>query len=329
MLLCILTGNVDLSVGSVAAFISALLGVMIVLNGMPVVPAIIIALVIGGLIGAFHGFWIAYVGLPPFIATLGGMMLFRGLTLGVLQGKTLGPYPTSFQIVTSGFLPYPMGSVGFHVTTLLVGIICMAIYSYMQISKYRKQKTYETKTGGFIPFILSLVFVNLGLFLLSYLLASYQGIPNVMVLLVILILVYNFITSRTTMGRHIYAFGGNRLAAQLSGIKTKRVFFWVYVNMGVLAALAGIVYAARLNASSPRAGTGFELDTIAACFIGGASASGGIGTIPGAIIGALVMGIMNNGMSIMGLGVDWQQAIKGLVVILAVAFDVTSKNRGR
>jgi putative multiple sugar transport system permease protein len=329
MLLCILTGNVDLSVGSVAALVSAATGVMIVVNKMNMVPAIIIALAIGAVIGAWHGFWIAYVRIPAFIVTLGGMLTFRGVTLGILQGKTLGPYPPGFQIISSGFLPDPLGNSGFHVTTLLVGLLCMGIFSYLEISKYRKQKAYsKTGTGG-LSFILLLIFSNAALFAISYLLALYQGIPTVMVLLAILIVSYSFVTNRTTMGRHIYAFGGNQLAARLSGIKTNRVFFWVYVNNSILAALAGIVYAGRLNASSPKAGNGFELDAIASCFIGGASASGGIGTIPGAIIGALVMGVMNNGMSIMGLGVDWQQAIKGLVLIFAVAFDIFSNRKGK
>jgi len=329
MLLCILTGNVDLSVGSTAALVSALTGVMIVVNKMDTVAAIAIALGIGAVIGAWNGFWIAYVRIPAFIVTLGGMLIFRGLTLGVLQGKTLGPYPANFQIISSGFLPDLFGGDGFHITTLLVGLLGIGIYTFLAISKYRKQKTYTTKTGGLAPFVAILVITNAALFAFAYLLALYQGIPTVMVLLTALILAYGFVTTRTTMGRHIYAFGGNQLAARLSGINTNRVFFWVYVNNSILAALAGIVYAGRLNAASPKAGNLFELDAIAACFIGGASASGGIGTVPGAIIGALVMGLMNNGMSIMGIGVDWQQAIKGLVLILAVAFDMLSKNRGR
>jgi len=329
MLLCILTGNVDLSVGSTAALISALTGVMIVVNKMDTVTAIIIALCIGAVIGAWNGFWIAYVRIPAFIVTLGGMLIFRGLTLGVLQGKTLGPFPANFQIISSGFMRDPFGNGNFHITTMLIGILCAGIYTYLSITKYRREKSYGAKSGGFVSFVIILVITSSALLAFAYLLASYQGIPNVMILLTGLILTYGFITTRTTMGRHIYAFGGNQLAARLSGINTNRVFFWVYVNNSILAALAGIVYAGRLNAASPKAGNLFELDAIAACFIGGASASGGIGTVPGAIIGALVMGLMNNGMSIMGIGVDWQQAIKGLVLILAVAFDMLSKNKGK
>jgi putative multiple sugar transport system permease protein len=307
---------------------SAATGILIVANRMHPVPAIIIALGIGAVIGIWNGFWIAYVRIPAFIVTLGGMMLFRGVTLGIMQGKTYGPYPSSFQIISSGFLPDPLGTPdGLHILTILIGLIFMAVYTFLEISKYKRQKAYGSRKGGIRSLVISLALVNVALFIFTYLLAAYQGIPTVMVLLVSLILIYSFVTNRTVMGRHIYAFGGNETAARLSGIKTNRVFFWVYVNNAILAALAGIVYAGRLNAASPRAGTGFELDAIAACYIGGASASGGIGTIPGAIIGALIMGVMNNGMSIMGLGVDWQQAIKGLVVILAVAFDILSKKK--
>ncbi len=201
----------------------------------------------------------------------------------------------------------------------------MVVYSVSEILKRRKQKAYEIEVENRYSFYLKLLLVNAAFILFTYWMAAYQGIPTVLVLLAALIVLYSFITGHTIIGRHIYAFGGNEKAARLSGIRTKKVFFWVYVNMGVLSALAGIVYASRLNAATPKAGTNFELDAIAACYIGGASASGGIGTVAGAIIGSLVMGILNNGMSIMGIGVDWQQAIKGFVLILAVAFDIFSK----
>jgi putative multiple sugar transport system permease protein len=329
MLLCILTGNVDLSVGSIAALVGAISGVLIINRQMDTVPVLLISLVIGAFIGAWNGFWIAYVRIPAFIVTLGGMLIFRGLTMVILQGKTLGPFLASYQIISSGFLPDFFGNGGFHITTLVIGIFCMAGYTFFEITKYRKQRSYGVKTADFFVFIIMLLAVNAALLLLVYLLALYHGIPTVMVLLTILILAYNFVTTCTTMGRHVYAFGGNENAARLSGVKTNNVFFWVYVNMGILAALAGIVYASRLNAATPKAGTNFELDAIAACYIGGASASGGIGTVPGAIIGSLVMGVLNNGMSIMGIGIDWQQAIKGIVLILAVAFDMISKNKNK
>jgi putative multiple sugar transport system permease protein len=327
MLFCILTGNVDLSVGSIAALVGAISGVLIINRQMDTIPAVLISLAIGALIGVWNGFWIAYIRIPAFIVTLGGMLIFRGLTMVILQGKTLGPFLASYQIISSGFIPNFFDNDRFHLTTMIIGIICIGGYTFFEISKYQKRKSYVDKTGGFFIFILTLLIVDTTLLLLSYLLALYQGIPTVMVLLTALIFAYSFVTNRTTLGRHVYAFGGNETAARLSGVKTNRVFFWVYVNMGILAALTGIVYAGRLNAATPKAGTNFELDAIAACYIGGASASGGIGTVAGAIIGSLVMGVLNNGMSIMGIGIDWQQAIKGVVLILAVAFDMTSKNK--
>jgi putative multiple sugar transport system permease protein len=289
------------------------------------VPAVFICLAIGAVIGMWHGFWIAYVGVPAFIATLGGMLLFRGLTSGFLFGRTLGPFPAVFQSISADFIPDPVDVQGFHVVTMLIGIVTVCLYTFLQIKKYKRQKSYGTSGEHVFAFVVKLVITNAIIVYIAYLLSLYMGIPNVMILIVFLVFVYTFVTQHTTMGRHIYAFGGNQLAARLSGINTKRVFFCVYVNNSVLAAVAGLVYAARLNAASPRAGMGFELDAIAACFLGGASAAGGIGTVAGAITGALIIGVMNSGMQIMGLGVDWQQAIKGLVLILAVAFDIRSR----
>lgn len=324
MLLTILTGNIDLSVGSIAAFVGAVSGVLAIGNKMDPILAIVVSLVIGAVIGAWNGFWIAYVRIPAFIVTLGSQMIFRGLTMVILQGQTLSPFPSSYQIIGSGFVP-DLFSGTLNMVAVFAGVFCMAVYSVSEILKRRKQKAYEIEVENRYSFYLKLLLVNAAFILFTYWMAAYQGIPTVLVLLAALIVLYSFITGHTIIGRHIYAFGGNEKAARLSGIRTKKVFFWVYVNMGVLSALAGIVYASRLNAATPKAGTNFELDAIAACYIGGASASGGIGTVAGAIIGSLVMGILNNGMSIMGIGVDWQQAIKGFVLILAVAFDIFSK----
>ena len=324
MLLTILTGNIDLSVGSIAAFVGAVSGVLAIGNKMDPILAIVVSLVIGAVIGAWNGFWIAYVRIPAFIVTLGSQMIFRGLTMVILQGQTLSPFPSSYQIIGSGFVP-DLFSGTLNMVAVFAGVFCMVVYSLSETVKRRKQKAYEIEVENRYSFYLKLLLVNAAFILFTYWMAAYQGIPTVLVLLAALIVLYSFITGHTIIGRHIYAFGGNEKAARLSGIRTKKVFFWVYVNMGVLSALAGIVYASRLNAATPKAGTNFELDAIAACYIGGASASGGIGTVAGAIIGSLVMGILNNGMSIMGIGVDWQQAIKGFVLILAVAFDIFSK----
>lgn len=327
MLLVIVSGNIDLSVGSVAAFIGAVSAMMMVTYNVPFLLAVLISLLIGALVGAWQGFWIAYVKIPAFIVTLGGMLIFRGLTMVALQGRSLSPFPVAFQRISSGFIPDFFGSKSLHITTILIGVIFSIVYVAFELWNRKVQIKYEFEVISKKFLITRIIAIVAVINLFTFVLASYKGIPNVLILLFALIIIYTFVTNKTIAGRHIYALGGNEKAAKLSGVKTKRVTFWVYVNMGVLAALSGLVFAARLNAATPKAGNGFELDAIAACFIGGASATGGIGTIIGAIIGGLVMGVMNNGMSLIGLGIDWQQAIKGLVLLFAVAFDVYTKSK--
>lgn len=330
MLLCILTGgNIDLSVGSTAAFIGALSATFIISFNMPVFITIVLCLIMGGFIGAWQGYWISYVKIPAFIVTLSGMLLFRGLTMIILKGRTLAPFPESYQRISSGFIPDIFGNSTLHTTTLLMGILLTIVFIFFTFKDRKDRKSHNLKVQSTISLTIKIVIVSLGINLLSFWLARYNGVPNVMVLLLVLILVYSFITTSTIPGRHIYAMGGNEKAAHLSGVKTKQVLFWVYVNMGVLAALAGIVFAGRLNAATPKAGNLFELDAIAACYIGGASATGGVGTVVGAVIGGLIMGVLNNGMSIMGVSVDWQQSIKGLVLLFAVAFDLYSKQKSK
>lgn len=329
MLLVIITGNVDLSVGLVVALIGAVAANLMIKHNMSVVPVVLISLLIGALVGAWHGFWIAFVKIPAFIVTLSGMLLFRGLTLVILKGQTLAPFEESYRVLSSGFINDIFGGQSLHITTLVIGLIFSLIYVFVEI-KNRKSKVkygFDVMPMKFLITKLSIIVIAINL--LTYSFASYKGAPNVLVLLFILVVVYSFIANKTVVGRYIYATGGNEKAARLSGIKTNKVLFWVYVNMGLLTALAGIVFSGRLNAAMPRAGTGFELDAIAACYIGGASASGGIGTIIGAIIGGLVMGVLNNGMSILGIGIDWQQAIKGLVLLVAVAFDAYTKSKSK
>ncbi len=327
MLLVIVAFQIDLSVGSVTAYVGALSGILIIKSHMPVAAGIIIVLVLGAAIGAWQGFWIAYVRIPAFITTLAGMLIFRGLTYVSLGGTSLAPFPKSFQLMSTGFIPDFFNGKDLHITTLLIGAILTALYLYSEIKKRNTQKKYNFEVLNNGLFIVKLALIVLVINAFSYTLATYKGIPNVLVLLAVLVAFYTFITTKTTIGRHIYALGGNEKAARLSGVKTKFIIFLVFVNMGVIAALSGLVFAARLNSATPNAGLGFELDAIAACFIGGASTAGGIGTIMGAIIGGLVMGVMNNGMSLIGVGIDWQQAIKGGVLLLAVAFDVYSKSK--
>lgn len=326
MVLVIITGHIDLSVGSIAAFVGAMSAIMMVNWELPAWVAVIASLVIGGLIGAWQGFWVAYVKIPAFIVTLAGMLLFRGLTMIVLKGQSISPFPTGFTKISSGFVPN-LADTATNLVAILAGLAFTVLYILNELRGRREQLKYKFEVSSSGLFIFKLVAIAVVLNLFTFMLASYAGIPNILVLLFVLILAYSFMMNKTVMGRHVYALGGNEKAAGLSGVKTKKVTFWVFVNMGVLAAVSGLIFAARLDAATPRAGTNFELDAIAACFIGGASASGGIGTVFGAIIGGLVMGVLNNGMSLVGLGIDWQQGIKGLVLLLAVAFDIYNKNK--
>jgi len=330
MMLCILTGgNIDLSVGSVAGLIGAVSAVLMLRTGWNVGPAIAVSLVLGIVIGAWHGFWIAYVGVPAFIATLAGLLIFRGITMGILQGVSLAPLPGGYTFMAAGFMPDTKGPGDLLMFAMIAAIVaCVIIVMGLAISR-RKRQRYGFEVPHIAFFIVQLaVICTVILFIVSRL-SQWRGLPMSLLIVVALVLIYSFITTQTVFGRHIYAFGGNKVAARLSGINTKRVLFIVYTNMGLLAALAGIIFAGRLNSATPKGGDGFELDAIAACFIGGASTSGGVGTIVGAIIGGLLMGVLNNGMAIMGIPIDWQQSIKGLVLLIAVAFDVLSKQTSR
>lgn len=327
MLLIIVAGHIDLSVGSIAGFIGAVAAVLLVRYHVNVWLTILISMIVGGLIGAWQGYWVAYVKIPAFIVTLGGMLIFRGLTLALLAGESVGPFQETFQKLSSGFIPDFFNNEGFHVTTMVIAVLLSVLLIYMDIRSRQNQQKYNFEVTPLPFFILKNVLITGAILGLCYLMASYKGLPNVLIVLMVLIVIYTFLTTQTVIGRRIYALGGNEKAAKLSGVNTTRLLFTTFVNMGLLSALAGMVFAARLNSATPKAGNGFELDVIAAVFIGGASASGGIGTVIGAIIGAFVMGVMNNGMSILGVNIDWQQVIKGLVLLAAVFFDVYNKNK--
>ncbi|MCB0192786.1 MAG: sugar ABC transporter permease [Anaerolineae bacterium] len=328
MLLVIVAGHIDLSVGSVVAFVGAAAAVMMVNYEMNFLVTVIISLALGALIGGAQGYWVAYLKIPSFIVTLAGMLVFRGLTLALLQGQSIGPFPTAFQRISTGFIPDIFGNESINLTTMLLAAIVSAALVFMDIQSRRKQQQYRVETSPLPIFILKNVVLVGAIMYLSYLMASFKGLPNVLIVLFVLIVAYTFVATQTTLGRRIFAIGGNEKAAKLSGVKTERLTFYTFVNLGVLAALAGLVFAARLNVATPKAGEALELDVIAACFIGGASMSGGVGTVIGAVIGAFVMGVMNNGMSILGIGIEWQQVIKGLVLLAAVFFDVYNKNKG-
>ena len=327
MLLVIVAGHIDLSVGSVCGFIGALAAVLMVQYQWHFVPATLACLVCGGLIGAVQGWFVAFSRIPSFIVTLAGMLVFKGLALALLAGQSVGPFPEAFQMLSSGFMPDLFSVEGVKLTSLLLGVAVAAALVVAGIRARANRLRHGVHVEPTAFFVArNAVFAAL-LIYFSYLLASYKGLPNVLIVMALLIVLFDFITSRTTIGRRIYAMGGNEKAAKLSGIKTERLSFYAFVNMGVLAALAGLVFAARLNTATPKAGLGFELDVIAACFIGGASASGGVGKVMGAVIGAFVMGVMNNGMSILGIGIDYQQVIKGVVLLAAVLVDVYNKNK--
>jgi putative multiple sugar transport system permease protein len=327
MLLIIVSGWIDLSVGSVVAVVGALAGVLMVRYHFDWIVTIAICLLVGAVIGAFQGFWVAYVKIPAFIVTLAGMLIFRGLTFVLLQGESVGPFPVEFQKISSGFIPDFFNYPGFHLTTIVIGVVLSALLIILDLRSRKNQQKYGFEVTPLYFFIVKNIFITAAVMGLCYLMASYKGIPNVLILLFLLISFYAFITSQSVIGRRIYAMGGNEKAAKLSGVNTSRLLFYTFINMGVLAALAGLIVAARLNSSTPNAGDGMELDVIAACFIGGASASGGVGKVIGALVGAFLVGVLNNGMSILGVGIDWQKVVKGLVLLAAVFFDVYNKNK--
>ncbi len=327
MLMIIVAGHIDLSVGSIVGFIGALAAVMMVQWGVPVIPTFIVCILAGMLIGAWQGYWVAYWKIPAFIVTLAGMLVFRGLTLWLLDGQSVGPFPGGFQLLSTGFIPDIFGVGRPNMTALAAGVVAAAAIIWLAVRGRQRNKAYGVEDEPLSFFIARNAIVAAVLIFVAWKLASFRGLPNVLITMAVLTVIYAFITEKTTFGRRVYAIGGNLKAAQLSGINTRRLTFLTFVNMGMLAGLAGLVFAARLNIATPGAGNGFELDVIAAVFIGGASMSGGVGKIVGAVVGAFIMGILNNGMSILGIGIDYQQVIKGLVLLAAVFFDVYNKNK--
>jgi putative multiple sugar transport system permease protein len=327
MVIVIICGHIDLSVGSIAGFVGAVAAVLMVNNDMPWPIAVVLCLLLGAAIGAWQGFWIAYFGIPSFIVTLAGMLAFRGLTQYVLEGQSIAPFPRTFQQISSGFLPELDPRSLYHWLTVILGAIAIIAALWQEVRQRRTQARYGFEVLAFPWFVAKCVGIAGAITAITLLLASYRGVPVVGILLVLLLVIYSFVMRSTILGRQVYAVGGNAPAAKLSGVKNERVTFLVFVNMGLLSALAGLVFAARLNAATPQAGLNFELEAIAAAFIGGASASGGVGTVLGAVVGGLVLGVLNNGMSILGIGTDIQQLIKGLVLLAAVGFDVYNKRR--
>ena len=344
MLLCILTGgNIDLSVGSVVALVGALAGVFIVNLGMPVWLAICLCLLIGTLIGAFHGFFIAYIHIPPFITTLAGMLLWRGVATIVLDGKPIAPFPQKYLKLFESFIPNPseatiekFGELDIFdefvdkytfMVTLIISLICVLAFVILEIISRRKKIKNNYTVSSKTSFITKLCVLSVVILILGQFLARDRGLPVVLILLAVIVAAYSYFTQNTVPGRYLYAIGGNAKAAKLSGVNTDNVMFFAYTNMGFISAVAALVTIARLNSAQPTAGQNYEMDAIGSCFIGGASAYGGTGTVSGAVVGAIFMGVLNNGMSILGVDMNWQRAVKGLVLLGAVIFDVVSKRK--
>ncbi|MET9440239.1 multiple monosaccharide ABC transporter permease [Streptomyces sp. NPDC006610] len=327
MMMVIIAGHIDLSVGSLTAFVGAFAAVLTVQHDIPWPAAVVLCLLVGAVAGAVQGFFIAYGGIPSFIVTLAGMLIFRGFTEILLEGQTLGPFPEGMQKLGNGFLPETGPETNYHNITLLLGLALIVFAVLQEVRDRKRQQEFSLEVLPRNIFLLKLVAIVSAILVVTLLLASYKGAPIVLLILGVLVVGYGYVMRNAVFGRHIYAIGGNLPAAKLSGVKDKKVTFLVFVNMGALAALAGMAIAARLNAASPKAGLNYELEAIASAFIGGASMSGGVGTVLGAIIGGLVLGVLNNGMNLLNVGTDWQQVIKGFALLAAVGFDVWNKRR--
>jgi len=327
MVIVIIGGHIDLSVGSVVALTGAVSAVLVIRQGYPWWVGVLGALATGVLVGVWQGFWVAYVGIPAFIVTLAGMLIFRGLTLQVLNNVSLSPFPATYQKVASGFQNGLLGGPGYDVFTLVIAAIAVLGYIVNAWRQRQGRISYNQPVPAMPLFALQMFAVAAVVMAFAWQLAHSRGLPNVLILLAFLVLAYGAVMRRSVFGRHVYAIGGNLTAARLSGVKVRKINFWIFVNMGVLSAVAGIVYSSRSNGAQPAAGNMFELDAIAAAFIGGAAVTGGVGTVIGAIVGGLIMGTMANGMQLMGVNQSLQAVVRGLVLLLAVAFDVWNKRR--
>ena len=327
MLLCVLTGNVDLGVGSVVASTGAVAGTLIIDFGWSAPAAMAAALAVGALFGVFVGFFVAYVDIPPFIVTLATMLMGRGLCYVILKAQTKGPLPAAYNWIGTGVLPTIKIGSGVDLICLIIAAVACVLLVLGELNTRKNAQKHNLPVDPMVLTVVKLAVLLTVVIFFFYKLACYNGIPVVLILMALIVTIYHFITTKTVAGRQVYAMGGNAKAARLSGINTKKVFFWVYANMGLLAAVAGIVLTARNQSATPKAGDGFEMDAIASCYIGGAATSGGVGTIIGAVVGAFIMGILNNGMSLAGYDTNVQKIVKGCVLLGAVTFDLVSKRK--
>ncbi|WP_062074940.1 multiple monosaccharide ABC transporter permease [Demequina lutea] len=327
MVIVIIGGHIDLSVGAVVALTGGLSAVLVIKDGHPWWVGVLAAIGVGLLVGVWQGFWVAFVGIPAFITTLAGMLLFRGLAWGVLHNVSLSGFPKPYQDIGNGFFNGVMGGNGYDLFTLVVFAIALVGYAFGSYRARRARMAYNQPVASIPVFALKVLAVSAVVMWFAWQLAHARGLPYVLIILGSLVIIYTVVTTRTVFGRHVYAIGGNLAAATLSGVKVKWVNFGIMLNMGFLSGVAGVLFSARLNSAQPNAGTGFELDAIAACFIGGAAVTGGVGRVTGAIVGGLVMAVLSNGMLLMGEPLGTQQIVKGLVLVAAVAFDVINKRR--
>ncbi|MBE8522376.1 sugar ABC transporter permease [Amycolatopsis sp. H6(2020)] len=333
MILVIISGHIDLSAGSVVAMTGAVSAVLMVNSHVPWFLAVLITLVVGAAIGAWQGYWVAYFGIPAFIVTLAGMLAFRALTLTVLGNQGIGPFPDAIRTLSNGFTDGYLGNIalgplgGADLVSVLAGVAAVAGIVFTQWRKRMGRLGYGQDVDPFGVFVLKIAGISVLVLALVVQLARFKNLPWVLILLAVLVLGYSLVAGKSVFGRHIYAVGGNLQAATLSGVKVKQVTFWIFVNMGVLAALAGIIFAGRLNQAGPTAGVNFELDAIAAAFIGGAAVQGGVGKVVGAITGGLIMAVINNGMSLIGAPSERVMLVKGVVLLAAVAYDIWTKRR--
>ena len=324
---CILTGNTDLSVGSIIGLVGAVIGILYVNLGVSMIVAVLCGLLVGILIGAFHGVLITRFGFAPFIVTLAGNFAYRGVVQYLLQGGTLGPLAPQIKSFSNGYILSDLRVAGINLICLLVPIVVAVTVLLSERHKQREAEKYGMKKASALSVIGRTVAITLVAAVISYFWNAHKGVPIIVVCLAVIIAIYNFIANNTVLGRHVYAVGGNRAAAALSGINVKRVMFLVFFNSALVAAIAALVVAGRVGATSTNAGDGYQMDAIAACYIGGCAGSGGSGSLIKAIVGAFVVSILLNGMTLMGLGSDVQQMVKGLVLLAAVTFDVFARSR--
>ena len=328
MLLVMVAGHIDLSIGSVCGTLGALAAYMMIRLELPPIFAIAVTLVVSFAVGSWHGYWVAYRGVPAFIATLSSQIAFKGFTLFITNGKTIGEFPAFFKAIGQGYIPrllFP--DAPFHDLTLAVFVLGVVLFIFMDL---RKRKNRIAKGFRVLPVsleIIKIIVTTAGIAVVGYVLASYRGMPYAILILLIIVIIFSIITTRTPFGRHVYAIGGNSEAAKLSGVNNKKTLLKIFMLMGTLCGVASVVFTSRLNAATTAAGTLFELDTIAACIIGGTSTTGGIGTVFGAIIGALVMASLDNGMSLLNVEIMYQYIIKGAILLLAVWIDLATKKK--